>query len=205
MEIKSLQDILSLIKSVVIALVMVSAILFVYVKANTISNVFFELVERMGSAEIAGVKVTFGEKGFVLNPDIAKLSLDDRLKVVQSLKSLSPDEFNRLLHMTEYDKQHVSDEDINCDYDKATAQMRLFSAADQGLSEKHLVEQNHDPKLTTKKRAEVEDIRKKTGKPLDIGSPSDCYQMTLTNTGRDLKSLMVSELTRVFGPNMRAE
>jgi len=38
---------------------------------------------------------------------------------------------------------------------KATAQMRLFSAADQGLSEKHLVEQNHDPKLTTKKRAEV--------------------------------------------------
>jgi len=72
MEIKSLQDFLSLIKSVVIALVMVSAILFVYVKANTISNVFFELVERMGSAEIAGVKVTFGEKGFVLNPDIAK-------------------------------------------------------------------------------------------------------------------------------------
>jgi len=43
--------------------------------------------------------------------------LDDRLKVVQSLKSLSPDEFNRLLHMTEYDKQHVSDEDINCDYE----------------------------------------------------------------------------------------
>jgi hypothetical protein len=34
---------------------------------------------------------------------------------------------------------------------------------------------------------------------VDIGSPSHCYQMVLTDDGRNLKSAIVSELTRVFG------
>ncbi len=161
-----------------------------------------ELLSNLSEVQVAGVKIGFGQKGFSLNKDIARLSEDDRAKVLRDLHGLSPEEFSRLLHLTEYDIAHVSNDDIRCDYDKATAEMRLYSAADHGLKEKGLVEFAIKPELTARVREAAKKIEAKNGgKPLEIGAPSNCYQMTLTDAGRNLKSMIVAELKRAFGPN----
>lgn len=160
-----------------------------------------EMLSQLSEVQVAGVKIGFGQKGFALNKDIARLSEDDKQKVLRDLHGLSPEEFSRLLHLTEYDLQHVSDDDIRCDYDHATAEMRLYSAADHGLEEKGLVEFAITPEMTTRVREAAKKIEAKDGKPLEIGVPSNCYQMTLTDAGRNLKSMIVAELKRAFGPN----
>jgi hypothetical protein len=217
MEIKTFQELLALLKNAAMALLVVLAIGFVYVRADSIGDMIFELIDRMGSVEIQGVKITFGEKAFALNPDIEKLSPHDRREVIDKLGTLSPDEVDRLLHVTEYDSKQIgvlvgskdipdsNKNDIHCDYDKPTVHMRLFAAADQGLAEKSLVELTYGPELTETARRGIKDIETKAGKSSDIGYPSNCYTMILTKSGRDLKSMIVSELKRVFGPNMRAK
>ena len=161
-----------------------------------------EMLSNLSEVQVAGVKIGFGQKGFSLNKDIARLSEDDRAKVLRDLHGLSPEEFSRLLHLTEYDIAHVSNDDIRCDYDHATAEMRLYSAADHGLKEKGLVEFAIKPELTARVREAAKKIEAKNGgKPLEIGTPSNCYQMTLTDAGRNLKSMIVAELKRAFGPN----
>jgi hypothetical protein len=97
------------------------------------------------------------------------------------------------MHLTEYDKLHLSADDLHCDFDKATSRMRLFSAADAGLVEKKLVE-----RIPTT-RVPVVHYDPKDKNAVDIGNPSNCYQMVLTDEGRNLKSVLVSELTRAFG------
>jgi hypothetical protein len=121
-----------------------------------------EMLSNLSEVQVAGVKIGFGQKGFSLNKDIARLSEDDT----------------------------------------ATAEMRLFSAADHGLREKGLVEFAIKPELTARVREAAKKIEAKNGgKPLEIGAPSNCYQMTLTDAGRNLKSMIVAELKRAFGPN----
>jgi hypothetical protein len=71
--------------------------------------------------------------------------------------------------------------------------MRLFAAADAGLVEKKLV-----VRIPTT-RVPVVHYNPKDKNAVDIGNPSNCYQMVLTNEGRNLKSVLVSELTRAFG------
>jgi hypothetical protein len=217
MEIRTFQEAVALFRNLVIAVVVITAILFVYMKADEISDMIFGLVDRMGSAEIAGVKITFDEKGFDLNQDIAQLSHDERKKVLKNLKHLTPDEFGRLLHIAGYNSKVVGvivgskdipdsmKDVINCDYDHATAQMRLFAAADQGLFEKKLVELRRSPELIETVRRATKDHKPETGKSPGIGNPSNCYTMTLTPDGSNLKSIIVLELKKAFGPNMRAE
>ncbi|HEY5138970.1 MAG TPA: hypothetical protein VIJ25_06570 [Methylococcales bacterium] len=151
-----------------------------------------ELLERTQSVEVGATKIAFGEMAFSINPDLP-LSLSERQKIHNYVKRLSPNEFDRLMHLTEYDKKHLSVDDLHCDFDKATSRMRLFSAADAGLIEKKLVE-----RIPTT-RVPFVHYDPKDKKAVDIGNPSNCYQMVLTDDGRNLKSVLVSELTRAFG------
>lgn len=150
------------------------------------------LLDRMQTVEVGNTKIAFGDMAFAINPDL-KLSLAQQHRVRELAKSLSRNEFDRLMHVTEYDKEHVSEDDLNCDFDKATSRMRLFAAADAGLVEKQLVERIR----TTRMPAFRYDKNDKNA--VDIGNPSNCYQMVLTDEGRNLKSAIVSELTRAFG------
>ena len=78
------------------------------------------LLDRMQTVEVGNTKIAFGDMAFAINPDL-KLSLAQQHKVRELAKSLSRNEFDRLMHVTEYDKEHVSEDDLNCDFDKATS------------------------------------------------------------------------------------
>jgi hypothetical protein len=150
------------------------------------------LVDRMQTVEVGNTKIAFGDMAFAINPDL-KLSLAQQQKIRELAKSLSRNEFERLMHVTEYDKEHLSEDDLNCDYDNATSRMRLFAAADAGLIEKQLVERMRTTRLPAIRYDKIDK------NAVDIGNPSNCYQMVLTDEGRNLKSAIVSELTRAFG------
>jgi hypothetical protein len=151
-----------------------------------------ELLERTQSVEVGTTKIAFGEMAFSINPDLP-MSLNERQRIRNYVKVLSANEFDRLMHLTEYDQKHLSEDDLHCDYDRATSRMRLFAAADEGLIEKKLVKRIPSDKLPTV------NYDKRDKNAIDIGSPSHCYQMVLTDDGRNLKSAIVSELTRAFG------
>jgi hypothetical protein len=155
-------------------------------------DIFVELIERAQTVEVGNTKIVFGQTAFSINPDL-KLGHADQRKMLERLNHISSHEFDRLLHLTEYDEKNISKEDLHCDYDNATSRMRLFAAADQGLFEKALVKRIPRADLTKLKQEES------ARNPLEIGSPSNCYQMVLTDEGRNLKSVVVSELTRAFG------
>jgi hypothetical protein len=157
-----------------------------------------ELAERTQTVEIGNTKIEFGEKAFVLNQDLRKLDIGAQRKIRQLVKSLSSQEADRLLHLPEYDKDHLSDADLHCDYDNASSRMRLYAAADQGLIEKSFVERIPRPQLTKGLQEELAK-KERMNIPSENGHPSNCYQMALTKDGSDVKSVIISELTRAFG------
>jgi hypothetical protein len=185
-------DILSFAKGVclltVAAVAGALAVELMYLHPDTVP----ELLERTQSVEVGTTKIAFGEMAFSINPDLP-MTLSERQRIRSYVKTLSANEFDRLMHLTEYDEKHLSEDDLHCDYDKATSRMRLFAAADEGLIEKGLVTRIPSNKLPTVT------YNKRDKNAVDIGNPSHCYQMVLTNEGRNLKSAMVSELTRAFG------
>jgi hypothetical protein len=150
------------------------------------------VIDRMQTVEIGNTKIAFGDLAYTINPDL-KLSLSQQQRIRDLTKTLSSNEFDRLMHLTEYDKAHLSEDDLHCDFDMATSRMRLFAAADAGLIEKKLVE-----KIPTT-RVPMVHYDPKDKSAVNIGNPSNCYQMVLTDEGRNLKSVLVSELTRAFG------
>jgi hypothetical protein len=170
------------------AIAAATAVELMYLHPDAITG----MIDRMQTVEIGNTKIAFGDLAYAINPDL-KLSLSQQLKIRDLVKTLSPNEFDRLMHLTEYDKLHLSGDDLHCDFDKATSRMRLFSAADAGLTEKKLVE-----RISTT-RVPIVHYDPKDKNAVDIGNPSNCYQMVLTDEGRNLKSVLVSELTRAFG------
>jgi hypothetical protein len=155
-------------------------------------DVLVSMVARMQTVEVGNTKIAFGDRAYAINPDL-KLSVAQQMKIRDLVKTLSPNEFDRLMHLTEYDKAHLSEDDLHCDFDMATSRMRLFSAADAGLVEKELVEK------IPASRTPVVHLDPRDKNAVNIGNPSNCYQMALTDEGRNLKSVLVSELTRAFG------
>jgi len=185
-------DILALAKGAALlilsSIAAVTAIELMYVHPD----VLISMIDRMQTVEIGATKIAFGDLAYAINPDL-KLTVSQQMRIRDIVKTLSPNEFDRLMHLTEYDKEHLSQDDLHCDFDMATSRMRLFAAADAGLVEKGLVE-----RIPTTRTPIVHfDPKDKTG--INIGNPSNCYQMVLTNEGRNLKSVLVSELTRAFG------
>jgi hypothetical protein len=151
-------------------------------------NAILSLLSRVQSLEIGDVKLAFGAKAFDLNPDLKKSRSDrgDQLRLMERVAGLGPNEVDRLLHMSEIGKDRIGDIGVSCEYDDADSRMRFFAAADQALVEKALAERVSRADLTDKARA----ARRSPAR--------NCYQLVLTRDGADMKSLIVSEVTRFF-------
>lgn len=179
-------------RNVAITFLAVAAIVIGWTERESIGAAAINLTERMQTAEISGVKVSFGHKAFALNKDLALVSTPQQILIRDQLKNMTAHEVDRLLHRAEYPRDRLSDQDLHCDYENATSTMRLYAAADAGLIEKKLIERIPRADLTKK-------LREAAVPASALGGPSSCYQMALTPLGSNLKSVLVSELSRVFG------
>lgn len=156
---------------------------FAYTKPDAV----FLLLSKVQSVEIGDVKVALGQKAFELNADLqSSKNAIDQAALVRRAGGLGPREVERLVHHVPVRQAEIGDLDVSCDYEKADARMRLFVVIDKALEEKGLVE--------LRERSDLLD-RRRHG---DFGRPRACYQAIVTAAGADVKSLIVSEMTRSF-------
>jgi hypothetical protein len=180
-------------KDAMIIAVITITILVGVLKKDDIALAVVDLTNRMQTAEIAGVKISFGENAYKLNPDLAHVSADQKLGIRGVLDKLASEEIERLLHRTEYGESQLSPDDLNCDYEKANSTMRMYAAADEALFEKNLFQRITKPEFTSGKRDRLPpEVSAK------LGAPSGCYQVVLTPLGMNVKSVLVTELSRAF-------
>lgn len=152
------------------------------------------LLSKVQSVEIGDFKVGLGQKAFDMNADLAATkSFDDRADLIKRARSLGPREVERLIHMLPLDESNMDKlglRAINCDYDRADARTRLYAVIDKSLEEKKLV--------AIKPRNDAIDQMTHD----KFGRPSACYQIVATAAGADVKSMIVSELTRYFSSEL---
>ncbi|WP_018266082.1 hypothetical protein [Methylosinus sp. LW4] len=146
------------------------------------------LLSKVQSVEIGDFKLALGQKAFEINPDLGakKNSTDD---LVARARNLGPREVERLIHLLPLDASGMDKlgaDAIKCDYEKADARTRLFAVIDKSLEEKNLIEITRRDDLIAQKTHDV------------YGPPSACYRVVVTALGADVKSMIVSELTRYF-------
>ncbi|OAI30213.1 hypothetical protein A1351_09955 [Methylosinus sp. R-45379] len=146
------------------------------------------LLSKVQSVEIGDFKLALGQKAFEINPDLGakKNSMGD---LIARARNLGPREVERLIHLLPLDAasmDRLGADAVKCDYDRADARTRLFAVIDKSLEEKKLVEIMRRDELIDQKTHEV------------YGPPSACYRVVLTALGADVKSMIVSELTRYF-------
>ncbi|WP_159728108.1 hypothetical protein [Methylosinus sp. Ce-a6] len=148
------------------------------------------LLSKVQSVEIGDFKVALGQKAFDINADLGESkSYDDRAALIARARSLGPREVERLIHLLPLDATNMAKlgpEVVKCDYDKADARMRLYAVIDKSLEEKGLIEISRRDDVVDQKTHPV------------YGRPSACYQAVVTAAGADVKSMIVSELTRFF-------
>jgi hypothetical protein len=157
---------------------------FVYERPDAI----LLLLSKVQSVEIGDFKLALGQKAFEINADLVgkKNSAGD---LVARAKNLGPREVERLIHLLPLDSagmDKLGAEAIKCDYDEADARTRLYGVIDKSLEEKKLIE--------IVRRDEFMDQRWHER----YGRPSACYRVVVTPLGADVKSMIVSELTRYF-------
>jgi hypothetical protein len=146
------------------------------------------LLSKVQSVEIGDFKLALGQKAFEINPDLGakKNSTDD---LIARARNLGPREVERLLHLLPLGAagmDRLGADAVKCDYDKADARTRLFAVIDKSLEEKKLIEITRRDELIDQKTHEI------------YGPPSACYRVVVTALGADVKSMIVSELTRYF-------
>jgi hypothetical protein len=187
---EALSNLMVAIRNAAITFFILGLLLLGWSERQNIGAALVGVMNRVQTAEISGVKLSFGQQAYRLNADLHK-SPGEMIQINETMSSLNAMEIERLLHRPDYGKAALSDNDLNCEYDKATSTMKKFMAADAVLREKGLVEEIDRADLLDKLRRET------AGRTL--GEPRRCYQMALTPLGADVKSVIISEISRVFG------
>jgi hypothetical protein len=191
MDPRSISELLVAIRNAAITLFVLGLLLIGWTERQNIGAALVGILHRVQTAEISGVKLSFGQQAYRLNADLHK-SPSEMIKINETMSSLNAMEIERLLHRPDYGKAALSDSDLHCEFDNATSTMRKFLAADAVLREKGLIEQIDRPDL-------LDRLRREPTRDPNLGAPRRCYQMALTPLGADVKSVIISEISRVFG------
>jgi len=150
------------------------------------------LLERAGSLsalEVAGVKISFNTASVAAQLDFDSVSMADKENTVAHLKSLEPDQFERLMHVGELKNL--------CDYGKPTVEMRRMIALDYQLSDKGLADITDAPELFQ----QIEEglaADEKNGQSAPLGHPRSCYNLALTKDGANVKTALVRLVSVAF-------
>lgn len=188
---EALSNLAVAIRNTAITLFILGLIMVGWSERQNIGAMLVGVMNRMQTAEISGVKLSFGQQAYRLNADLHKTP-GEMIQINETMGALNAMEIERLLHRPDYGKAALSDGDLHCEFDNATSTMRKFMAADAVLREKGLIELIDRPDL-------LEKLRQGSSRNKDLGEPRRCYQMALTPLGADVKSVIISEISRVFG------
>ncbi len=164
----------------------------------TVSQTLLQKTASATTVEIAGiVKIAFDQGNVTSN--LAPFNVDENEpgKVLAVVNSLEPGEFERLMN--------VGDLGALCDYQRPTVEMRRMLALDYQLQAKGLTAIADDPELKARIKGQAMVDEETSGKPSGIGYPHNCYVMTLTDTGRNVKTALVKILSGAFNQHIASK
>ncbi len=157
---------------------------------------FLERAASVSSIKLLGVEVDLGATGV----DRALFHADyltgaDKSRVLAKIQGLDSKEFVRLMYVGQLKNL--------CEFENPSTEMRNDAALDYGLRDKSLTKIEISPATLESVRAELAKLVAQ-GKSLDNGYPSKCYDMTLTDDGYNVKTVLVDNLSLAFGEGRRA-
>ncbi|MGO9135877.1 MAG: hypothetical protein ACLP8A_17775 [Methylovirgula sp.] len=151
-------------------------------------------VANVSSFKFAGVELGFDESSVIEKLAATDLSTAAKSQVYKLVLRLDPEQFERLIY--------VGDLVNLCEFENPTAEMRQQVASDYLLRENGLTAITKSTELRDQVRHTIEASEKTSGKPSDIGYPLSCYYMTLTDTGRNVKTVLVKTFGQAFATKL---
>ena len=154
------------------------------------SQKFLERAASLSSIKLLGVEIDMDAAGV----DRALFRADyltgaDKSRVLALTQGLDGKEFVRLMYVGQLKNL--------CEFENPSTEMRKDAALDYELRDKGLTKIEVNPATLESVRAELAKMVAQ-GKSLDNGYPRTCYDMSLTDDGYNVKTVLVNNLSAGF-------
>lgn len=166
---------------------------------------FLERAAELSSIKILGIEIDLNQEGVERGLSRAaaeraiygaeNLTAADKKRVLQLIHGLNAKEFVRLMYVGQLKNL--------CEFENPSTEMRNDVALDYEMRDKGLVKIDVSPATLESVRAELGKIAQQ-GKKLDNGYPRMCYNLTLTEDGYNVKTVLVKDLSVAFEPETKA-
>jgi hypothetical protein len=207
-EVGRMSKVLEYIKAalqIAFSLVVLAIILLNFQGLYLAARKFLERAAQVSSIKILGVEVDLDEAGVdraLAAADakralfhVANLTDAEKRRVLALIHSLDGKEFIRLMYVGQLKNL--------CEFENPSTEMRSDVALDYELRDKGLTKIEVNPATLESVRAELAKVVAQ-GKNLDNGYPSTCYDMTLTDDGYNVKTVLVKNLSATFDERRKA-
>jgi hypothetical protein len=164
---------------------------------------FLERAASVSSIKVLGVEVDMDAAGRALSAadakraifHVANLTDADKRRVLALIHGLDGKEFVRLMYVGQLKNL--------CEFETPSTELRNDVALDYELRDKGLTTIEVNPATLESVRADVAKLAAQ-GKSLDNGYPRTCYDMTLTDDGYNVKTVLVKSLSATFDNGRKA-
>lgn len=164
---------------------------------------FLERAASVSAIKVLGIEIDMEATDRALAAADAKravfhvqnLTDAEKRRVVALIHGLDGREFVRLMYVGQLKNL--------CEFEKPSTEMRNDVALDYELRDKGLTNIAVNPATLESVRAELAKIVAQ-GKSLDNGYPRSCYDMTLSDDGYNVKTVLVKNLSTTFDEGRKA-
>jgi hypothetical protein len=184
---EKLETLLTRLRNIVLSVVFLALIAWNFGAINTSAKELLGMVSHVQQFEANGIKVVLRDDAKLkANVSVADITLSDAEKraTVEAAQKLTGVQAERLFTIVSGTS--------HCQYSLPTPQMMLYLYNDVALKDLGLVELKDDP-IAFKN----ESLRVAHGS--DIGKALNCYSMTLTRKGANVKSALVGIIRQQLG------
>jgi hypothetical protein len=158
---------------------------------------FLERAASVSAIKVLGVEIDMDAANRALAAADAKRALfhvenltgAEKRRVLELIHGLDGKEFIRLMYVGQLKNL--------CEFENPSTEMRDDAALDYELRDKGLTKIDVNPATLESVRAELAKTVAQ-GKSLDNGYPRTCYDMTLTDDGYNVKTVLVKSLSATF-------
>ncbi|MGB6176507.1 MAG: hypothetical protein WBF43_09270 [Methylocella sp.] len=164
---------------------------------------FLERAASVSAIKVLGVEIDMDAADRALSAADAKRALfhvenltgGEKSRVLALIQGLDGKEFIRLMYVGQLKNL--------CEFENPSTEMRNDVALDYGLRDKGLTKIEVSPATLETARAELAKMVAQR-KSLENGYPRSCYDMTLTDDGYNVKTVLVKSLSATFDKGQKA-
>jgi hypothetical protein len=164
---------------------------------------FLERAASVSSIKVLGVEIDMDAADSALSAADAKRAIfhvagltdAEKRRVLALIHGLDGKEYIRLMYVGQLKNL--------CEFENPSTEMRNDAALDYGLRDKGFVKIEDSPATLESVRAALAKLVAQ-GKNLDNGYPRACYDMTLTDDGYNVKTVLVKTLSATFDKGTKA-